>query len=220
MPAALPARPAERAQLPAEFDADLRARLAALDAASDGHAAEQRPENTVLAYRSDWKARTKFCDQLQVPVTAATRGTLRAFVDYLWNREKRAYNTIDRKLAGVTVTLRQEYGVVIDPEDTKAARELLKDYRRRTRSPPRGRGKAPAMRVDALRQIVEKCSDDIFGVRDRAMLLLGARGPAAAEHRRRPGRQRAPGALRLPCRRTGPLKVLTPNRWPHGRLFR
>jgi site-specific recombinase XerC len=74
------------------------------------------------------------------------------------------------------VTLRQQYGVVVDPEATKAARELLKDYRRQAaerEEPVRGRGKAPAMRVDALRRIVEKCSDDIFGVRDRAMLLLG-----------------------------------------------
>jgi site-specific recombinase XerD len=172
----LPVALTEPPPLPSEFDADLRARLAALDAASDGHAAEQRPENTVLAYRADWKTWTVFCAQLQVPVTAATRGTLRAFVDYLWNREKRAYSTIDRKLAGVSVTLRQEYGVVIDPEDTKAAREMLKDYRRQAEEneePARGRGKAPAMRVDALRQIVAKCSGDIFGVRDRAMLLLG-----------------------------------------------
>ncbi len=171
-----PAPTSGRALLPAEYDDQLRARLAALDAASDGHAAEQRPENTVLAYRADWKTWTKFCAQLQIPPTAATRGTLRAFVDYLWNRERRAYATIDRKLAGVTVTLRQEYGVVVDPEATKAARELLKDYRRQAEEneePARGRGKAPAMRVDALRQIVEKCSDDIFGVRDRAMLLLG-----------------------------------------------
>ncbi|KAF0646603.1 hypothetical protein K701_28040 [Streptomyces fradiae ATCC 10745 = DSM 40063] len=159
-----------------EFDHDLQARLAALDAASDTHAQEQRPDNTTRSYASDWKTWAAFCAQLRIPPTAATPGTLRAFVDFLWNREKRAYATVDRKLAGVTVTLRQRYGVVVDPEATKAARELLKDYRRQAaerEEPVRGRGKAPAMRVDALRRIVEKCSDDIFGVRDRAMLLLG-----------------------------------------------
>ncbi|MFJ8670283.1 hypothetical protein [Streptomyces sp. NPDC093600] len=176
MTAPLPARPAEHPLLPAEFDEQLRQRLAELDAASDNHAADQRPDNTTRSYASDWKTWTAFCEQLQIPPTAATRGTLRAFVDYLWNREQRAYSTIDRKLAGVSVTLRQEYGVVINKRDTKSARELLKDYRLKAEEneePTRGRGKAPAMRVDALRQIVEKCSDDIFGVRDRAMLLLG-----------------------------------------------
>ncbi|MGW6569704.1 site-specific integrase [Streptomyces sp. NPDC054975] len=167
---------AEGPLLPAEFDDELRQRLAALDAASDTHAQDHRPDNTTLAYRADWKTWTAFCEQLQIPPTAATRGTLRAFVDVLWNREHRAATTIDRKLAGVSVTLRQRFGVVVDPEATRSARELLKDYKRQAaenEEPERGRGKAPAMRVDALRQIVQKCSDDIFGVRDRAMLLLG-----------------------------------------------
>jgi integrase len=172
----LPARTAAGPLLPDQFDDALRARLAALDAASDEHAAHQRPDNTTRSYASDWKTWTAFCTTLQIPPTAATRGTLRAFVDFLWNREKRAYSTVDRKLAGVTVTLRQQYGVVIDPEATKSARELLKDYRKKAEEaeePERGRGKAPAMRLATLRLIVSKCDTDLFGLRDRAMLLLG-----------------------------------------------
>lgn len=166
----------ERPLLPAEFDAKLRDRLAALDAASDSHAQGQRPDNTTRAYAGDWKTWTAFCSQLQIPPTAATRGTLRAFVDFLWTREKRAYSTIDRKLAGVTVTLRQQYSVVVDPTATKAARELLKDYRKKAEEaeePARGRGKAPAMRLVDLQRIVSLCDTDVFGLRDRAMLLLG-----------------------------------------------
>jgi integrase len=173
----LPARPAERPLLPAEFDDELRARLAALDSASDEHAADQRPDNTTRAYAGDWKTWEAFCTQLQIPPTAATRGTLRAFVDYLWNREKRAYTTIDRKLAGLVVTLRRPpYNVLVDPDATRAARELLKDYRKKAdaaEEPARGRGKAPAMRLVDLRLIVSKCDTDIFGLRDRAMILLG-----------------------------------------------
>lgn len=172
----LPARPAQRPLLPAEYDAELRARLAALDAASDSHAAEQRPDNTTRAYAADWKVWEAFCTQMQIPTTAATRGTLRAFVDYLWTRQHAAYATIDRRLAGVTVTLRQQHSVVVDPEATKAARELLKDYRKKAEAaeePARGRGKAPAMRLNDLRRIVSLCGSDIFGLRDRAMLLLG-----------------------------------------------
>lgn len=172
----LPARPGDRPLLPADYDDDLRARLAVLDTASDEHAQDQRPDNTLRAYAADWKTWEAFCKQMQIPTTAATRGTLRAFVDYLWNREKRAYATVDRKLAGVTVTLRTRYGVVISPEDTKAARELLKDYRKKAQDdeePERGRGKATAMRLKDLRHIVSLCDTDIFGLRDRAMLLLG-----------------------------------------------
>lgn len=53
---------------------------------------------------------------------------------------------------------------------------MLKDYRKQAaeaEEPERGRGKAPAMRLDDLRHIVSLCGTDIFGVRDRAMLLLG-----------------------------------------------
>ncbi|MGI5478718.1 integrase [Streptomyces lavendofoliae] len=171
----LPADAAPGPLLPAAFDPDLRARLATLDEASD--AQDQRPANTRRSYASDWKTWEAFCAQLQVPVTAATRGTLRAFVDYLWNREKRAYSTIDRKLAGVVVTLRRPpYRVIVDPDATAAARELLKDYRKKAEEaeePERGRGRAPAMRLDDLRLIVSKCDTDIFGLRDRAMLLIG-----------------------------------------------
>lgn len=163
--------------LPEHYDDQLRARLAALDVASDSHAADQRPDNTTRSYAADWKTWTAFCTTLQIPPTAATRGTLRAFVDHLWNREKRAYSTIDRKLAGVVVTLRRPpYEVVVNPEATRAARELLKDYRKKAEEqeePARGRGKAPAMRLDSLKLIVSKCDGDIFGIRDRAMLLLG-----------------------------------------------
>lgn len=172
----LPARPADRPPLPTEFDPELRARLAALDTASDSHAQAQRPDNTTRAYAADWRVWEDFCAQLQIPPTAATRGTLRAFVDYLWTRKHAAYSTIDRRLAGVTVTLRQQYSVIVDPEATKAARELLKDYRKKAaeaEEPERGRGKAPAMRLDDLRRIVALCGTDIFGLRDRAMLLLG-----------------------------------------------
>ena len=173
----LPARPTVRPLLPAEFDDELRARLAALDSASDTHAQEQRPDNTTRAYQADWRVWVRFCSQLQIPPTAATRGTLRAFVDYLWNREQAAYSTVDRRLAGVVVTLRRPpYNVLVDPDVTRAARELLKDYRKKAEAaeePARGRGKAPAMRLKDLRHIVSLCGDDIFGVRDRAMLLLG-----------------------------------------------
>ncbi|MDX2948010.1 site-specific integrase [Streptomyces caniscabiei] len=173
----LPVRPTDGPLLPEQFDDQLRARLAALDAASDDHAADQRPDNTTRAYAGDWKTWEAFCTQLQIPPTAATRGTLRAFVDYLWNREQRAYSTIDRKLAGVVVTLRRPpYNVLVDPDATRAARELLKDYRKKAdaaEEPARGRGKAPAMRLSDLRLIVSKCDTDIFGLRDRAMLLLG-----------------------------------------------
>jgi integrase len=169
------------ALLPEEYDPELTARLDALDAASDDFAEELRPHNTRRGYASDWATWERFADAFGVPVTAAVRlGVLRAYVTWLWEQGGQdgrplAPTTIDRKLAGLSVTLRKRHGVVINPDHTEAARELLKDLERRAaqeRQAPRGRGKAPAVTVEMLRAMVEACPADLTGLRDRALLLL------------------------------------------------
>lgn len=172
-PAAV-ARP--RILLPEEFDAELAARLDALDAASDDFAEEQRPDNTRRGYADDWQTWEAFASSFGVPVTAAVRrGVLRAYVTWLWENQRHAPTTIDRKLSGLAVTLRARHQVEIPKSVTKAARELLKDLARREaaeRKAPRGRGKAPAVTVEMLRAMVDACPDDLTGLRDRALLLV------------------------------------------------
>jgi integrase len=176
----VPVRPSEllpeRPPLPHEFDGELRTRLAALDDASDRHAAEQRPANTVRSYAGDWRCWERFCSGLGIPVTAATRGTLCAFVRYRWHVEDRAYSTVDRNLAGIVVTLRgPDYRVVVDPAATQAARQLLGDYRRQAaeaKEAPRGRGKAPALLLKPLRAIVDACPDTLRGMQEKAIILV------------------------------------------------
>ncbi len=156
------------------YDAQVTARLDALDAVSDAHAASLRPANTGRAYAGDWKAWLQFTVAKQLPPIAATRGTLRAFVSWLWDLGA-APSTIDRRLAGVVVTLRRDHRAVINPDDTRAARELLKGYVRaaaEAKQPPRGRGEAAPMLLPDLRKISAACPDSLAGVRDRALVLL------------------------------------------------
>lgn len=160
---------------PGAYDPAAAARIAALDAASDWHAGRMRPQNTQSAYAADWRVWLVFTAASGLPPTAATRGTLRAFVAWLWEGG-RAPTTIDRRLAGVVVTLRREHQAAISPDDTAAARELLKDYVRRAaenREAPRGRGQAAALLLPDLRRISAACPDSLGGIRDRALLLLG-----------------------------------------------
>jgi len=158
-------------------DAATQARLDAIDEASDAHAADQRPTNTVRSYQADWKSWLLYTKALQIPETAATRGTLRGFVHWLWHDRGYADSTVDHRIAGVTVTLRRApHKVVVDPEDAATARELLKDYVRQwaeSGHPPRGRGKAPAMRLAALRRICASFPADLRGIHDRAVVLTG-----------------------------------------------
>jgi integrase len=162
-------------QAAAVFDPATAARLAALDAASDEHAAAQRPANTIRSYAADWKAWAKYTAAKQLPELAATRGTLRGFVHWLWHDVGAAPSTIDRRLAGVVVTLRREHRVLVNADDTAAARELLKDYvsnAAEKKEAPRGRGQAEALTLADLRKISAACPDTLAGIRDRALVLV------------------------------------------------
>lgn len=161
---------------PEEYDPELTARLDALDAASDDFADALRPHNTRRGYASDWSTWETFARHFGVPVTAAVRrGVLRAYVKWLWDERGSAPATIDRRLAGLAVTLRTRHRLEIPKSATKSARELLKDLQRQeaaARRAPRGRGEAPAVTVDMLRAMVDACPDDLTGLRDRTLLLV------------------------------------------------
>ncbi len=167
--------------LPEKYSPELTARPDALDVVSEEYAETLRPTNTRRGYASDWKTWTRYAALRAVPLTAAVRlGVLRDYVDWMWREGDEdggplAATTIDRKLAGLVVMLRKEYRVVINPDHTKAARELLKDLERRAaenQEAPRGRGKAPAVTVPMLRAMVAACPDGLTGLRDRVTLLL------------------------------------------------
>ncbi|MGE3289453.1 MAG: tyrosine-type recombinase/integrase [Pseudonocardia sp.] len=82
--------------------------------------------------------------------------------------------TIRRRVAGVLHGLRRHH-VRIDPEASRAAAAALEGYRRRLAEAgeTRGRGQASAVDLGAVLAMSRACPDDLAGVRDRAMLLVG-----------------------------------------------
>lgn len=169
-----PARLDELVRVLEDDDARVDELVAALDAASDEHAAALRPPNTTRSYAGDWKVWEAFTAENELPATRVSRGILRAFVAHLW-RSGAAPATIDRRLTGVTVTLRRQHQIQVDPEAVRDAREMLKDYVRAAAAaqhPERGRGQATAMRLTDLRAMCEACPEGIAGARDRALILM------------------------------------------------
>jgi len=164
----------KRATEPVAVDARTVEKVAALDRASDEHAASMRPANTTRSYADDWKVWERFTGEAGLPPAAVSRGMLRAFVIWLWDSGA-APSTIDRRITGVTVTLRREHHIEVSREDTSAARELLKDHVRAAaaaKAPTRGRGHAAAMTLSDLRAMCIACPEGVAGVRDRALILL------------------------------------------------
>lgn len=143
--------------LPAAPDPD-EAVLAAFDTAAVNHLAEFRPGKTKAGYARDWQLWQQFLDWSgertghRLPDTAVTRGTLVAFVVWLDMVLVAAPNSIDRRITGVTVTARG-LGVEVPKEATKAARTALKPFKLDPERMARGRGKAPAVNPEQIRQM-------------------------------------------------------------------
>lgn len=160
-------------------DGSADALLAELDKASRAHAEAMRPPNTKRSYAGDWKTWERFIAEkntagFPIPLTAATVGTLSAFVSWLWDAGA-APATITRRVTGVAVTLRTDHGVEADRGAVAAARQLIRDYVREAaaaRQAPRGRGQAAALVLDDLRKMSAACPDTVAGLRDRALILM------------------------------------------------
>lgn len=146
--------------------------LAAIDRAAEEHRRRTVPDNTRRAYESDWRVWEAFTAVHGLPPTAVSAGLLVAFVEHLAQQGK-APSTIDRRLSGATVVLREQ-GVHIDGRWTEQARDALKAVKRRLAeaNEKRGRGKARAVTVQDLRRICAALPDDLAGRRDRALILL------------------------------------------------
>ncbi|MBB5081353.1 site-specific integrase [Nonomuraea endophytica] len=156
------------------LDDEVAERLAALDQAAVAYLDTTTKPNTRRAYGDDWRTWTRFCAELRIPAGAATLGTLVGFVNWLYSAGN-APSTVDRRLAGVSVTFR-DAGRPIDKPVMQAARKAMAaeaDNLARANE-RRGRGKAPAVTVAQLRLMCRACpSDTLAGIRDRALLLIG-----------------------------------------------
>jgi integrase len=150
------------------------ARLALLDAEADSYTRKVRPDNTIREYGQAWRSWKEFCRFVELPTAPATRGMLIGYVRWAW-MQGLAPSTIDTRLGGIATSLRDR-GHPADRDDTAQAREVLKAEQRRAAEAgerPRGRGKAPALTIHQLRAMSEACPDDLAGLRDRALILIG-----------------------------------------------
>lgn len=166
---------------------ELRSRLAELDDAADRYVDAQRPPNTAAAYAQDWACWEDYARWAGIPVLSGSRGALVGFVVWLENGAPRvtgdpprapaapaAPATIRRRVAGALHGLRR-HRARIDPDASRAAAAALEGYRRRLAEAGQGRGRGQARAVDlpAVLAMSRACPDDLVGVRDRAMLLVG-----------------------------------------------
>ncbi|MFE5512255.1 tyrosine-type recombinase/integrase [Streptomyces sp. NPDC056529] len=163
---------------PAVYDAATLAVLAAMEKAAEEHLDQIRPENTKRGYANDWALWQEFHAWLAkrtgqpLPPTAVTRGLFVGFVVWLDTVKVAAPSSIDRRITGVTVTLRRQHGIEVPKAATLAAREALKPLKLDPARQARGRGQAPAATPEQLRQMSAAAADGLAGLRDRALWLI------------------------------------------------
>ena len=159
-------------------------RVERLDAAAEEFVTELTPANTTLAYAADWRVWRRYCGQVGIPEFTATVGALVGLVAWL-DKQGAAPATIDRRLTGATVGLR-ERGAEVPKLATRKAREALNGIIRRLAedSERRGRGQAEPADVRTLRtacaHLDQVLADNppgskawLTAIRDRALLLVG-----------------------------------------------
>jgi len=132
-------------------------------------ASEARSANTVRAYRSDWLDFERWCGERGLLALPTTAEAVAVYLTALSQSHK--VSTITRRLSAISQAHR---GRGLDsPAQDSPVRLVLAGIRRRYGTA--AETKRPVL-VPELRAMVEALPDNLLGVRDRALLLVGFAG--------------------------------------------
>ena len=123
-------------------------------------------ENTLRAYRSDFKQYEAWCAKKKQPSLPATADLLAEHVDFMASNNKSA--TIRRRVNSLGTIFKLSK----HPDPTKAP-EVVLALKRMYRKIGRYQEQATPLTRDILDQLLEQCGSDAKGHRDRILLLLG-----------------------------------------------
>ena len=142
---------------------------AAISDSAKGFAAAAASENTVRAYRSDWATFAAWCDLANRTPLPAEPETMADFIAAMADEGYKP-STITRRVSAVARAHRLAgYSTPL----TGVARETMAGVRRTLGVAPR---QVAPITVPDLRAMIHGLPDDIRGVRDQALLLVGFAG--------------------------------------------
>jgi site-specific recombinase XerD len=127
-----------------------------------------RASNTVRAYRSDWRHFEGWCQRHGVAALPASETTVALYLADMAGSRK--VSTLARRLAAISQA--HKAAGAAPPTGGVAARTMV-GIRRSIGTAQAG--KSP-LKTPEIRRLVATCEDDLLGVRDRALLLIGFAG--------------------------------------------
>lgn len=128
-----------------------------------------RAENTLKAYRSDWRDFATWCGQHGRESLPASADTVALYLTML--AEVRKCSTLQRRISAIA-QVHQAAGQLSPTYEAKV-RAIWSGIRRAKGT--RQVGKAPTLTAD-IRNMVEAMPDTLAGLRDRALILIGFAG--------------------------------------------
>ncbi len=144
-------------------------RLEAVADQAQDYAHHSKASTTLDAYHYDWKNFGEWCRDRELSPLPATPQTVALYLADLAQRRK--VSTLERRLAAIS----QAHQLAGHESPTKSAevRTVMKGIRRTHGTAQEA--KAPAT-VEVIRRMVEQLPDNLLGIRDRALLLVGFAG--------------------------------------------
>lgn len=129
--------------------------------------ASSRADATRAAYNSDWRDFADFCERHGAAAMPAEAGTLASYLAHLADSGRKV-STIRRRVVAIGAfhRLASQPNPAIEP----VVRQTLDGIERRLGAAPT---KKAAMTVDLVSKAVRKIPEDLTGLRDRALILIG-----------------------------------------------
>ena len=123
-------------------------------------------DNTLRAYRADFKVFSVWCADNEIDPLSASATEIANFVTT--QAEHRTTATIRRRIASISTLLKLN-----SYSDPTSSPEVILALKRIHRQKGRAQKQAQPLTKDILEQLVEVTGDDLVGMRDRVLLMLG-----------------------------------------------
>jgi len=130
---------------------------------------QAKASNTIRAYRADWNHFSAWCQTHNQSALPASPETVALYVADISSTHKPG--TLTRRLSSISQA--HQMAELESPTTSSKVRMVMAGIRRNKGTAQTA--KTPVLVTD-LRQMIERLSDSLLGVRDRALLLIGFSG--------------------------------------------
>lgn len=144
--------------------------LTELSASANKYVLNSKARNTIRAYQSDWRSFFTWCDERHLSSLPAEPKTVALYLSDMADRGYRT-STIGRHM--ISIGLAHRTKGFPSPTADETVRAVWRGIRNTLGIAPQG--KAPLL-VEDLRRMLQHAPNDLMGLRDRALLLIGFAG--------------------------------------------